>query len=65
MTRQEKFEKKLENTEKALFAVVSALTPLQPSATQEELDKILCEYFDANNELSLNYVNEFTLTTST
>lgn len=46
-----KIEKRLQNTEKALCAIVTVLEGLQPPDTQRSLEQIMSNYYDANESL--------------
>lgn len=51
MTEQEKILARLENTEKAIFALVSVLQDIQPPYVQESMSTIMSDYYDANVSL--------------
>lgn len=50
-------EQRLQNTEKALFALVSVLMPIQPPDTQESINMIMNDYFEANTSLGFDSSN--------
>ena len=54
-----KLEKRLQNTEKALFALVTVLEDLQPPSTQDNLRYLMNEYYDANTSLGFKPTAEF------
>ena len=51
MTEIEKLEARLSNTEKALFALATVIKPMQPPETQDSIDRIMGDYFDASTSL--------------
>ena len=51
MTEIEKLEARLSNTEKALFALATVIQPMQPPETQDGMDRILNDYFEASTSL--------------
>lgn len=44
-------EKRLLNTEKALLALWALMRDTMPPAYQDDIDRMVNEYFDANNAL--------------
>jgi len=51
MTEQEKILARLENAEKAIFALVSVLQDIQPPYIQEGMNVVMRDYYDANVSL--------------
>lgn len=50
-------EARIQNTEKALFALAAVLIDLQPPHAQDSISLILSDYFDANSSLGFNSEN--------
>ncbi len=48
-------EKRLQNTERALTALWSLMKETMPPAYQEDIDRMVNEYFDANSELGADF----------
>ena len=51
MTEQEMIAARLANTENALLAIITVLQELQPPYAQDIIDRIMCDYFNANTSL--------------
>ena len=51
MTNEMKLEKRLENTERALFSLWSILHDLQPPSVQSDINGMMNEYINANDAL--------------
>ena len=48
-------EKRLQNTERALIALWSLMKDTMPPAYQEDIDRMVNEYFDANSALGSDF----------
>jgi len=59
MTEEQKIIARLENTEKALFALVSVIQDIHPPYVQEGVTRIMNDYFDANVSLGFEPNPEF------
>lgn len=45
---------RLQNTEKAIFALTTVLFDIQPPYVQDGMNTILADYFDANNAMGFD-----------
>lgn len=59
MNELQKLERRLENTEKALFCLIGGLIDLQPPETQDYINVMMGEYFEANESLGFEHSTEF------
>ena len=48
---------RLQNTEKAIFALTSVLVDIQPPYVQDSMSAILSDYFDANSAMGFDSSN--------
>lgn len=48
-------EKRLQNTERALIALWGLMKDTMPPAYQDSIDRMINEYFDANESLGANF----------
>jgi hypothetical protein len=51
MTDIEKLEARLANTERALFALATILDEIQPPFVQNDITRLMNDYYDANTSL--------------
>ena len=59
MTENEKLKARLANTEKALCALATVISDCSPDKVQNDIDIIMCDYFDANTSLVFMPSSEF------
>jgi hypothetical protein len=48
---------RLQNTEKAIFALATALVDIQPPYVQDGMNTILADYFEANSAMGFDSSN--------